>query len=105
MFCEQHLAQIDPDYFDILHTDRHNVFICSKNTGHSWYLFSSEQPGKDAVWIFHRHHDIDLFHRHGRARTLPQAIRIIQRHDEFQMNGRIPVEHSVWDGIPLEGCN
>ena len=103
MFSQQQIDAIDMEYFEILAADPHNIVVKSRNTQHSWYLFGCDSPNRPKVWIFHRHHDEDLFHRQTRTQTLPQAIRIIQRHDEFQLNGRIPVEHSIWDGVPLEG--
>ena len=102
MFTEEQMSHIDTEYFEVLAEDPRNIVIKSRNTGHSWYLFHTDRTGHGAVWIFHRHHDEDMFHRHGSNYTLPLAIRDIQMHDEFQLNGRIPVKHSIWDGVPLE---
>ena len=47
--------------------------------------------GENAVVMFHRHSGNHPYHQHGRARSLRQAVKSIQGHDAYQMNGRRPV--------------
>ena len=66
----------------------YDVTIQSRNTGHYWYLHSTDVPGDTACIIFHKHRYSHPYHQHGRGNSLRQAIRSIQSHDRWQMNGR-----------------
>lgn len=88
MFDEKSLKKIDPVYFNIIMADDMDVTIQSRNTGHYWYLHCAGYPTEEALVIFHKHHFKDGYHQHGRARTLRQAIKSIQGHDEYQLNVR-----------------
>lgn len=94
MFTDEQLARIDTKYFNIICADGMDVTIQSKNTEHFWYLHSTGCTGENACIIFHKHNGSHPYHRHGRSRTLKQAIKRIKQHDEFQMNGRMPVNRN-----------
>jgi len=92
MFDAKELASLDDRYFVIIYRDPYDVTIQSKNTGHYWSLHNPEYPVSGQVIIFHSHHTDKSgrvpFHLHGRANSLRQAVRSIQRHDRWQMQGR-----------------
>lgn len=88
MFQANDMQMLDKSYFNIILRGDYDVTIQSKNTGHFWYIHNPEYPGEDACVIFHKHNASLPYHQHGRAGDLRQAIRSIQGHDVFQMNGR-----------------
>jgi hypothetical protein len=88
MFDEKSLAKIDPVYFNIILADDRDVTIQSRNTGHYWYLHCAGYPTEEALVIFHKHRFKDGYHQHGHARSLRQAIKSIQGHDDYQIRVR-----------------
>lgn len=88
MFDEESLKKIDSKYFNIILADDRDVTIQSRNTGHYWYLHCAGYPTEQALVIFHKHRFQHPYHQHGRVNTLRQAIKSIQGHDKFLMNGR-----------------
>ncbi|WP_395019535.1 hypothetical protein [Robinsoniella peoriensis] len=88
MFSAEQLENIDPRYFNIITTDVYNVTIMRRNTGHIWYIHNSEYLGEGSCIIFHKHRASELYHQHGKSRTLRQALKNIQKHDQWQMGGR-----------------
>lgn len=92
MFDTEQLKAIDSSYFIIIIVDDYDITIQSRNTGHYWYLHSTDAPVDAACVIFHKHKYSHPYHQHGRARTLRQAVRSIRGHDLYQMNGRRPVK-------------
>lgn len=88
MFETEQLSRLDPKYFNIILADNHDVTIQSRNTGHYWYLHCTGYPSEGDCVIFHKHQFQHPYHQNGRARTLRQAVRGIQKHDEWQMKGR-----------------
>lgn len=88
MFDSEQLKQVDPAYFNIIVADDMDVTIQSRNTGHYWYLHCTGYPNEGSCVIFHKHRFSHPYHQHGRGRGLRQAIRSIQNHDRWQMNGR-----------------
>ena len=88
MFDEESLKKIDSKYFNIILADDRDVTIQSRNTGHYWYLQCAGYPTEQALVIFHKHRFQHPYHQHGRVNTLRQAIKSIQGHDKFLMNGR-----------------
>lgn len=88
MFSQEELSSVDSRYFNIIMVDDYDVTIQSRNTGHYWYLHSTDVPGDAACIIFHKHRYSHPYHQHGRGNSLRQAIRSIQSHDRWQMNGR-----------------
>jgi len=85
MFDTNDLASLDPKYFSIIFTDVFDVTIMSRNTGHFWFIHNPEYPTPGTGIIFHKH----KAHQHGRANSLKQAVRSIQSHDRWQMQGRL----------------
>lgn len=77
--------------FIVICEDVYDVTIMSKNTGHVWYIHNLEYPESGSCIIFHKHLVSLPYHRHGREGSLRQAVKSIQGHDAFQMNGRKPV--------------
>ena len=88
MFSKEELKSLDRKYFAVIAADEYDVTVMSRNTGHYWYIHNSEYPGKGSCVIFHKHKALHPYHQHGRADTLRQAVRSIQGHDRWQMNGR-----------------
>ena len=88
MFDEKQLQQLDKNYFNIILADDRDVTIQSRNTGHYWYLHCTEYPQEGSCVIFHKHRCSHPYHLHGQGNSLRQAVRSIQRHDEWQMGGR-----------------
>ena len=88
MFEAEQLSRIDSKYFNTIIVDDYDVTIQSRNTGHYWYLHCTGYPSEENCVIFHKHQFRHPYHKHGRARTLRQAVKEIQKHDERQMNGR-----------------
>lgn len=88
MFKENDLRKLDADYFSIIVADDRDVTVMSNNTGHYWYLHCTEYPAEESCIIFHKHKYEHPYHRHGRARTLRQAVKSIQGHDRWQLGGR-----------------
>ena len=92
MFDAKELASLDDRYFVIIYRDPYDITIRSKSTGHYWSLHNPEYPVSGQVIIFHSHHADKTgrvpFHLHGRANSLRQAVRSIQKHDRWQMQGR-----------------
>lgn len=88
MFNTEDLKVLDPKYFTIIAVGDYDVTIMSRNTGHIWYIHNPEYPGEASCVIFHKHKVSHPYHKHGRANTLKQAVKSIQSHDKWQMNGR-----------------
>lgn len=88
MFDTEQLKTIDSRYFNIIMVDEYDVTIQNRNTGHYWYLHCTGVLGDAACIIFHKHKYSHPYHQHGRGNSLRQAIRSIQSHDRWQMNGR-----------------
>lgn len=88
MFDSEQLKQVNPAYFNIIVADDMDVTIQSINTGHYWYLHGTGYPNEGSCVIFHKHRFSHPYHQHGRGNSLWQAIRSIQSHDRWQMNGR-----------------
>lgn len=84
MFDLKQLESIDRNYFNVIVASEYDVTIQSKNTGHYWYLHSTDAPGSNACIIFHKHKFSHPYHQHGRGNSLRQAIKSIQRHDRWQ---------------------
>ena len=91
MYTRQELEEIDRRYFEVIIADEYDVILMSRNTRHVWYLRNVELSDGEVTIILHKHQVSDPYHAHGRSRTMKQAIRDIQKHDLFQMNGRKPV--------------
>ena len=45
MFSQEELKSVDSRYFNIITVDDYDVTIQSRNTGHYWYLHSTDVPG------------------------------------------------------------
>lgn len=85
MFDKEQLKTIDPEYFNIITMDDYDVTIQSRNTGHYWYLHSTDVPGDMACIIFHKHKCSHPYHQHGYGNSLRQAIQSIKSHDTWQL--------------------
>ena len=83
MFSVEELACIDSEYFNLVVVDSADITIQSKNTGHYWYLHCTEYPVQESCLIFHKHKYKHPYHKHGKARSLGQAIKGIKKHDQW----------------------
>ncbi len=91
MFTKQELKKIDRKYFEILRKSAFYVDLKSKNTGHSWSIYSRQLDTKTrSLIIRHKHHDKDEYHEQLRyhPRTIEQAQSMIKAHDKWHLNGR-----------------
>ena len=88
MFDATDLSALDPKYFSIIFTDAFDVTVMSRNTGHYWFIHNPEYPTPGTCIIFHKHKASHPYHQHGRANSLKQAVRSIQSHDRWHMQGR-----------------
>lgn len=88
MFDTRQFEKINSQYFNIIMLSEHDVTVQSRNTGHYWYLHNTDYPKKGNCVIFHKHKASHPYHLHGRAGTLPQAVRSIKKHGKWQLNGR-----------------
>lgn len=74
VFRENQVAQLEGKYFNIVFADGMDMMIRPGNTGHCWYLHSTECIGENACIMFHKHKGSHPYHHHGRARSLRQAV-------------------------------
>lgn len=94
MFHAEEIEKLDASYFNIIVAGEYDVTIQSRNTGHYWYLHNTGYPEEGDCIIFHKHRASHPYHRHGKAGSLRQAVRSIQGHDVFQMNGRRRIKNN-----------
>ena len=85
MFDIRQFEKINLQDFNIIVLSEHDVTVQSRNTGHYWYLHSTDYPAEGNCAIFHKHKASHPYHLHGRAETLLQAVRSIKKHDKWQM--------------------
>ena len=88
MFDTNDLSVLNPQYFSIIYTDAFDVTIMSWNTGHYRFIYNPEYPTLGTCIIFHKNKASHPYHQHGRANSLRQAVRSIQSHDKWQIEGR-----------------
>lgn len=88
MFDANELERLDSKYFTVIYKDIYDVTIKSNNTGHYWRLHNPEYPTPGQIIIFHAHSGHILYHMHGRAGSLRQALKSIQSHDRWQLKGK-----------------
>lgn len=88
VFNTEDLRALDPKYFTIIAVGDYDMTIMSRNIGHIWYIHNLEYPGEGSYVIFHKHKASHPYHQHGRASTLKQAVKSIQSHNKWKMNGR-----------------
>ena len=88
MFDSKDIKWVDSEYFKVIRETEWDIEIRSRCTGHYWMLHCTDDPLPGSCEVFHRHHGWLPYHHQGRARSIHQAVRIIQQHDEFQLDGR-----------------
>lgn len=88
MISEEEKRALSSKYFEIFVVDDYDVVLKSRNTGHYWVIRCTGELGPQSVIIFHKHHLKDEYHLHEKTGSLQEAIRRIQGHDRFQLNGR-----------------
>lgn len=92
MFTKKEIASIDTVYFKVLSKSAFQITLQSKNTLHEWHILSREDRIHGKVIrlciISHRHNHSDAFHIHGQSKTLADAMKLIKKHDTFQLKGR-----------------
>lgn len=88
MFNETDIQALDRKYFNVIVANDRDVTIQSKNTGHYWYLHCTDYPKEGKLVCFHKHRYKYPYHQHSREKSLRQAVKNIQGHDQWQMKGR-----------------
>lgn len=88
MFTKKELSLISEDYFYIVHRGCYSCTVVSKSTSHWWHMLAREIRLKDGGIIhqcvlYHRHTGRDSYHQHSIARDLVDALKMIQKHDQF----------------------
>lgn len=92
MISKNTLKSIDTKYFTVLQMGCFTIYVQYKNTKHYWDTHLEEYPTFKHYKIYHKHNSHDEYHRHRDARSLASAIEQIESHDDFQLDGRNPVE-------------
>lgn len=87
-FSNDKVNNFAPGYFDILASEPEKLLLRSRNTGHIWKITREE----DCIRLWHKHCERDPFHRHAVFVTLEYALYEILYHDQYQLNGRKPLE-------------
>ena len=100
MFDASDICNLDKEYFSVIFVDAFDVTIMSRNTGHFWFIHNPEYPTPGTCIIFHKHKASHPYHQHGRANSLKQAVRSIQSHDRWQMQGR-PSKRCLCDIVKM----
>lgn len=54
LFSQEELNSVASRYFNIVTVNDYDVTIQNRNTGHYWYLYSTDVPGDTASIIFHK---------------------------------------------------
>lgn len=91
MFTKEDFRKIDKKYFIILQKTAFYLDLKSKNTGHSWSIYSSQiDPLHRSLVIRHKHHDKDEYHPQLRyhPKDIVAAQKMIMAHDEWHLGGR-----------------
>ena len=89
MFTSNELSLLTSSYFKLIRQEDDFYEILSRCTGHCWIIQKPYSYGQYPVRIYHKHSKgIPYYHSHGHAFTVRSAIRQIQSHDQFQLNGR-----------------
>ena len=87
MLTMEELRLID-GYFTLPSSNAFCVTIKSNCTGHEWHIIVQESAHFRSFEIFHRHNSRDEFHLHGHAGTFRSVLKLIKRHDTFQLTER-----------------
>lgn len=91
MFSKQEFKNIDKNYFNVLCLSAYYVDIKSKNTGHSWSIYSQQLDYKHRTLVIrHKHRDQDPYHEQLRyhPKNLIDAQEMIKAHDKWHLAGR-----------------
>lgn len=90
MFTAKELTMVSRKYFRVIEQDENVICFESRNTHHGWYIFrpSNEYQLVTSCIIFHRHENQTQFHKHGFTKTFDEAIDLIKKHDNYQINTR-----------------
>lgn len=79
------LADIDPNYFDIIEVKEYLIVLHSKNTGHDWCLLEREANGHRSFMISHRHDQSKPYHLHKSKPGVIACCEYIKDHDRFHL--------------------
>nr|DAV53464.1 MAG TPA: hypothetical protein [Caudoviricetes sp.] len=89
MFISNEHSLLASSYFKLVRKTDDFYEIQSRCTGHCWIIQKPYSYTKYPVRIYHKHSKgIPYYHSHGHAFSVRSAIRQIQNHDQFQLNGR-----------------
>lgn len=83
MFAQKEIDKIDLEYFRVIQFGGYAITLQSKNTQHCWHIVSQVYGGKYGCQILHAHSMSHAYHIHSKAKTLRDAIRSIQEHDDY----------------------
>lgn len=89
MITKSHIKSIDHKYFVITTHDLFSISLKSNNSGDCWTIMECERNHKVCFMIFHAHDYFTPRHLHAYAQSLEHAIWKIQKHDAYQINGRV----------------
>ena len=93
MFTRQEFKKLDGKYFDVLLRSAYYINLKSRNTGHTWSIYSKQLTvDRRELEISHKHKDNDEYHVQLRfhPRNIDEAQRMIKDHDRWHLNGRKP---------------
>lgn len=89
MITKSIIKSIDRRYFVITSYDLFSVTLKSNNSGDCWMIMECERNHKIGFVVFHAHDYLTPRHLHGFSNSFDSAIRNIQMHDAYQVNGRV----------------
>lgn len=89
MITKSIIKSIDHKYFVITTYDLFSISLKSKNSGDCWVIMECERNHKQCYMIFHAHDYVKPRHLHAYSSSFDHAIRKIQMHDAYQVNGRV----------------
>lgn len=89
MFSGKERRLLSAPYFRLIRQIDNFYEIQSRNTGHFWIIQKNRASQRYPVTIYHKHtQDTPYYHRHGQSYTVSSALKQIESHDIYQINGR-----------------
>ena len=85
MLTADDLSAINPDYFQIIDSNRARIVIMSRNTGHYWCLLERLSNGCRSFQIQHRHGNSGPYHVQRNRPSIEDCCDYIIDHDFFHL--------------------
>ena len=85
MLTADDLSAINPDYFQIIDSNRARIVIMSRNTGHYWCLLERLSNGCRSFQIQHRHRETAPYHLQAYRPSIEACCAYIVQHDAFHL--------------------